>query len=334
MTQGSKACAVALVFVLLAAWLAAGAAAAPLGSEADQSARAQAPALKATASALERAAAIGKIPALSIAPAATPALKTWLADGLRSARKEKTSAARRADLRALAASLRNGAELALRARVPAPKNVAADVRLVLAESAFHSDVKHGPAGNRQPSWLDRVVQMFFDWFTKLMARAFTAAAGAPAIGNIAAIVLITAAALALAFLIFRVTMLVVARQARMARSDVAGMPLAKHAGADETYDAACAAARTGSYGLAVALLFQAALLALDSSGRVPYDPARTAGEYRRAVRRSDAGAAGAFETLVRAFTYAAYAQSPAGERDWRDADAAYVSMSFTAVERR
>lgn len=47
--------------------------------------------------------------------------------------------------------------------------------------------------------------------------------------------------------------------------------------------ASLAAARAGRYRDAAALLFLAAACALDECGRVPYDPARTPGEYRRVV---------------------------------------------------
>lgn len=48
--------------------------------------------------------------------------------------------------------------------------------------------------------------------------------------------------------------------------------------------AALAAARARRYREAAALLFSAAVRALDERGRVAYDPARTPGEYRRLVR--------------------------------------------------
>ncbi|HEY5094835.1 MAG TPA: DUF4129 domain-containing protein [Candidatus Eremiobacteraceae bacterium] len=326
--------ALTLTCVLVSMWPPATATTAAARDDANQTGRAEAQALTTAASALDRAATARKFPAQVSDPQISPALGAWLSAGLATARKEKKASVRAADLRTLAASLRVGADLALRAPGPEPKNIVANVRQVLAEPAFRVTVSSNLAVAKKQSWLDALLQRFFDWWGTLMERAFSAAAGVPAIGNITAILLITAAALGLAFLAFRVTMLLVARRARGGGTSEDGTPLAVHAGAEETHDAARAAARDGAYGVAISLLFQAALLALDRSGRVPYDSARTAGEYRRAVRRSVAGAANSFEVLARAFTYAAYAQSPAGESDWRAADAAYASMSFTEAVTR
>jgi hypothetical protein len=289
--------------------------------------------MRTAASALDRAAALRKVPAGPIAPDLPPALGAWLHAGLADARKEKKASNRATDLRALAASLRVGAELADRQSGAEPANLHADVRHVLAEPAFRTNPNAAPPKKAEQSWLGRVLQAIADWWARVMSQVIGAAVGAPFLGNIFAVILITAAAVGLAFLIFRIALLVTARRARESGSIIAGTPLTAQASADETYDDACAAARHGSYGSAIALLFQAALLALDRSGRVPYDSARTAGEYRRAVRRSVAGASTSFDTLARAFTFVAYAQAPAGEHDWRAADAAYASMTVAAAER-
>jgi hypothetical protein len=309
-------------------------AAAPAARPPDAVMQTDVPAMRAAAAVLDRAAVLRKVPTGPVAADVPSAIGAWLSAGLADARKEKKASNRAADLRALAASLREGAALAERRPVATPADLHADVRQVLAESAFHANVNAAPAEKREQSWLGRVLQAIADWWSKVMSRAIDAAAGTPFLGNIFAFILITAAALALAFLVFRIAMTFVARRARASGSIAAGTPLTAAASADETYDDACAAARSGAYGLAIALAFQAALLALDRSGRVPYDSARTAGEYRRAVRRSVASAAASFETLARAFTYVAYAQEPAGESDWRAADAAYASVSATAAERR
>jgi len=295
--------------------------------------RVDATAMRTAASTLDRAAALRNIPADSIAPNLSPELGAWLRAGLADVRNEKSAFARAAGLRALATSLRLGAELAARPSETAPADLRADVRRVLAEPAYRTIPPAAPK-QAQQSWLGRLLQAIADWWAKVMFSAIGAAAGTPFLGNIFAFILITAATLALAFLVFRIAMLVARRRARESGSNADGTPLTARASADETYADACAAARRGSYGLAIALLFQAALLALDRSGRVPYDSARTAGEYRRAVRRSVSAASASFETLAHAFTFVAYAQAPADERDWRAADAAYTSMTVAAAERQ
>jgi len=322
--------ALALVGLLFCACSSRADAASSTGIDADSAARIEASALRAAASSLDRAASAGRIPVASDEPLIASALRPWLAAGLGAARREKTAAARVADVRALAASLRTEADLAARTPRAAPDHLAADVRQVLAQPDFHQPARSAPTRAPQQSWLERMWTSFVDWWSRLLSRAFFAAASVPAIGNLVAFALIATASIALAFLVFRIARVVMVRRARTSRSTFAGTPLIDHADAVETYSAARAAARNGSYGLAIALLFQAALLTLDRSGSVPYDAARTAGEYRRAVRRSVAGAAPSFETLARAFTYAAYAETPAGESDWRAADAAYASMSVSA----
>lgn len=333
MKYGRVACTLALACLFIAAVQTAARAAAA-ADEANAIAPNDASAMRSAAAALDRAAVLRKVPAVSVAPDLPPALDSWLQAGLAGARKENRASNRAADLRALAASLRMGAALAARRPVKTPADLRADVRHVLAESAFRANVAAAPPKKTEQSWLGRVLQAIADWWARVMFRAIGAAASTPLLGNIFAIILITAAALALAFLAFRIAMAVVARRARESGSNTAGTLLTANATADEMYDDACAAARSGAFGLAIALLFQAALLALDSSGRVPYDSARTAGEYRRAVRRSVAAAATSFEALARAFTFVAYAEAPAGESDWRAADAAYTSMSVAAAEPR
>jgi hypothetical protein len=308
-------------------------AAAPARDRQNAAAQTDASAMRTAAVALDRAAAHRKAPPSNVAPGLSPALRAWLHAGLADARTEKNAVTRAAELRALAASLRMGATLAERRSGAPPAHLNADVRQVLTEPAFRPNVSTAPPQKREQSWLARALQAIAKWWASVMFRVIGAAAGTPVLGNILAIILITVAAAALAFLVFRIALLIAARRAREPGSSLDGMPLTALASADETYDDARAAARSGSYGLAIALVFQAALLALDRSGRVPYDSARTAGEYRRAVRRSVAAAAASFETLARAFTYVAYAQVPAGESDWHAADAAYMSMTVTAAER-
>jgi hypothetical protein len=92
---------------------------------------------------------------------------------------------------------------------------------------------------------------------------------------------------------------VVARFARKlrarapARARAAALALALGEGADARTLFARAAAAEGRHHDAAALLWASALRALDERGHVPYDPARTPGEWRRAVRDP------AFDALAR-----------------------------------
>jgi len=129
-------------------------------------------------------------------------------------------------------------------------------------------------------------------------------------------------AVVLVFVATRLARYLMARR-RIARDEDAGELLAQTTPADELVRAARAAATRADYALAISLLFRAALRRLDAGGIVDYDAARTAGEYRRAVRRACAPAASPFDVLALAFTLATYAQRPVAEGDWTAAGDAY-----------
>jgi hypothetical protein len=63
---------------------------------------------------------------------------------------------------------------------------------------------------------------------------------------------------------------------------------------------------------------------------VPFDSSRTAGEYRRLVRRSAPPASEAFDLLARVFTLTAYAEVPLSEPDWLAALASYRALAPAA----
>jgi hypothetical protein len=71
------------------------------------------------------------------------------------------------------------------------------------------------------------------------------------------------------------------------RSKRAGYALGAQQSGAALRRAAFDAAQAGRYREAAALLFAAAIRTLDELGRVPYDAARTPGEYRRIVRDRD-----------------------------------------------
>jgi hypothetical protein len=218
---------------------------APL-ARADATTSVEASTLRTVATALDRSAKAGHVPVASEEPLVSPALGPWLAAGLGAARKEKSARARIADVRSMAASLRIEADLADRAaRVSQPVHLGDDVRQVLAQPEFRTPARLGSARPRQETWLERMLTSFSEWWSRLLVRAFTAAAGIPAIGNVVAFALIAAASVALAFLVFRIASFVMARRARPGRINVEGTPLTDHPGADDTYRAARAGGRAG-----------------------------------------------------------------------------------------
>lgn len=279
------------------------------------------------ASALERAAEIKKPSPTDVPAVRVPAeLEKWLEAGLQTARKEKRPADRARDLAALANSLRHEASLESSPAASPPREVGGVVKKVLADPAYA--VQHtAPPTPQKKSWLEILLQRLADLWIKFIGSAADKGMASAGIGDVIAFLAVAAAAIALVYLIVRVALLFAARRARRSGDERAGSEIETIPDSRRTYDEARRAAKGGLYGHAVTLLFQAALIALDRAGRVTYDPARTAGEYRRAVRRDAAQAARPFDDLARAFTDVAYADVSVTERDWLSADA-----SFTAFE--
>ena len=117
---------------------------------------------------------------------------------------------------------------------------------------------------------------------------------------------------------------------RGARSAREGALIAARSAAEWRASAEAAAAR-GDYAAAVVALFSAALASLDERALVPFDRARTPGEYRRALRRGAAWAAEPFDVLADAFVRAAFAGRPVSRDDYARAAAAYDGMQPRAA---
>ncbi len=106
-------------------------------------------------------------------------------------------------------------------------------------------------------------------------------------------------------------------------------PAHAHASAHALHAFALQAAERGAYDTAVALLFNAALTALDARGVLRDDPARTVKECTRDVRARVPRAAFAFEVLARGFTAAVYAEDRVTPQHWADAERAYAAFVTT-----
>ncbi len=104
-----------------------------------------------------------------------------------------------------------------------------------------------------------------------------------------------------------------------------------------SYDAAAwrqrarEAAARNDFADAIAALFAAALALLDERAVVAFDPSRTPGEYRRAVRRERALAASAFDDLARRFVLAAYARERPDALAYAEADRAFERFEPAAL---
>lgn len=188
------------------------------------------------------------------------------------------------------------------------------------------DVAHGiltdrrfqtaPQGPGEKSWLDllfEALKRLWDWMTRPLEHLM----GNSALTRVLGIAVLVAV---LCFLVY-----VVARFARRGygarrqRPQAGAFALGDGADACTLLARALAAARDGRHHEAAALLWASALRALDERGRVAYDPARTPGEWRRAVRDP------AFDALARDAVVALFGD--------RGADAALVARMRASYDR-
>jgi hypothetical protein len=159
------------------------------------------------------------------------------------------------------------------------------VRGILADPRF------GPKTSDKapdPTMWDLFWRAVGDFFNKLFAgidRVF----GSNNPWNTALGILIgLALALALAYLVYRVaTSYARSRDGALRARQGVSEGIEAERTAANLRKAALTAARAGHYREAAALLFRSAVRALDEAGRVPFDAARTPGEYRRLVRDPD-----------------------------------------------
>ena len=273
----------------------------------------------------------GAIPSVHVPPAPlggpprySPSVDDWLQSAVGSLRHE-----RRKDksdgLRAIAATLRQVAVDADHAAFnqDGRGSVEADAAAILAEPAYR--VKS--SGNASPP-TESIWARMLDWLYERLNALFTKLAGAmqgaPALGTIFAVALIGAAVALLALIGYRFAS-GLAQRRRREESDL-GEALPASAGAETLLAAAHDAAARGGFARAIVLLFQTALVVLDRRKGIAFDPARTAGEYRRLVRRNAGPLAADFDVLAGSFSFAAYADAPATQSDWDRAALAFAGL--------
>ena len=167
----------------------------------------------------------------------------------------------------------------------------------------------------QPTWWDR----FMEWLGTLwhrLAASMQHLRGGERVADVIGTLVLVAVLCA-----------VVTLAIRYVRRTTRAAPLRARFAADaldDTLDAAALRARAkdaaaaGRFRDAAALLWTSALRALDERGRVPYDAARTPGEWRRAVHDPD------FDVLARDAVVALFAGA---------ADAALVARMSDAYDR-
>lgn len=200
-------------------------------------------------------------------------------------------------------------------------------RAVLAQPAY----RHAPPSTAvapSPSfwqilwnWLvDHVLRPLFGPIAHVLGSAHP-------VGAALGLVLIVIALLGLAFLVFRLAVAFIGPAlARDGGGAVAGVALDAERTREDWLTAARAAAARGDYARAIAALFGASLAALDERSIVPFDPARTPGEYRRMVRQATRPASAAFDELTDRFVRAAYAPRVPARDDFDAAERAFAAF--------
>lgn len=254
-------------------------------------------------------------------PRYSPSLDDWLQATLRSAREEKRKPQRAQTLRTAAATLRYAVITARTAAEAPDAPLVPTLAAILADPAYHQHESTTQAEVHK-SWWQRFLEWLAETFDRLLRGISDAAGSVPLLGQIIAALVVGLIAVLLILMGYRLARYVMSRR-RKGASDLTGEPIEIGELPEALYARARAASAAGRFAAAVVLVFRAGLLQLDAGGIIPYDAARTAGEYRRKVRRECSRAAAPFDDLARSFTLAAYAEVPIDEQDWRGADDAY-----------
>ncbi|HEY0394050.1 MAG TPA: DUF4129 domain-containing protein [Candidatus Elarobacter sp.] len=183
---------------------------------------------------------------------------------------------------------------------------------VVAEPGF----QHAAQRPGEKTWLDYVLDALHRLWDAVMSPIRHLAGNGKA-SSVIGIVVLVAVLLLLAYVIVRFARRV--RWRRAPRPGTAYAELGADGDARSLLRRALDAAAAGRHHEAAALLWASALRALDERGRVRFDPARTPGEWRRAVRDPS------FDALARDAVTALFGE--------RGADAALVERMRAAYDR-
>lgn len=261
-------------------------------------------------------------------PRFSPSLDEWLQAGLVAANGERNNKERAKELRALAAALRRASVETERAAntVGPPADPARTARLILSQPEYQNKATKPAPPHQKTLW-----ERFLDWlarlFGELLSALSNAAGGSKPFGVIVAVVLIVAALTTIGLVSYRLARYFTGL--RRPKLSGAGEMLPPALDAESLEAAAREHARAGRFAAAIACLFRAGLIVLARAGSVAFDASRTAGEYRRAVRRAVPAASPSFDAIAGAFTIAAYAQTPIASEDWTATLSAYERLTRT-----
>ena len=178
-------------------------------------------------------------------------------------------------------------------------------------------------GQPRKTWWDVLTAWLGDRWNQLIdAFAHRVHVGAKASIAAGDVILIAASVLVLVVLVR-----LIAGYVRDTAKTQGATLLSPHVAAEALYAQSIQAANQGEYAGAIALLFRAALAALDVRGVVHDDPSLTVNECRRQVRGSAPRFVVPFDTIARAFTSAVYAEALATPTQWNAAREAYAQIA-------
>lgn len=273
-----------------------------------------------------------RVPALFVAPSTakfgvrTPSIDRWLQAALTPIRHEKSATAQAQELTQLAASLRR---LASPSGAVTPQSSPAQIaEKVLSARAYQVGGAGLAPAPHETLW-EKLLAFIAKLLGRILSGIFRATASTPILGQIFAVVFVLLLIAALGYLVFRLFDAFSRRRPSAQRDD--GSPIPQSIDPDELYRCGLGAASAGRYAQAVAMIFQASLANFDRQGMVAFDPSRTPGEYRRAVRRKAAAASFDFDTIAQAFVMAAFAERAVSHQDWSAVDAAYMNLRAVAT---
>lgn len=208
------------------------------------------------------------------------------------------------------------------ATVPAVRgmrNPTAVTQAILADPIFRHP-PHPRAGAPEPSAWDRLLQRIGKAINGFLKAIFHRSVARDATSSALGLVAIALAGLLLMLLV-----------ARIVRRGIGGPPIGVSMSGRSTSDESLfadaeRAAERGDFERATAYAFDAAVRRLDRANVVPFDPARTPEEYRRAVHRVRTSLDEPFGVVARAFVLAVYGRRPPDAHSWSRIKSAYDEL--------
>lgn len=202
-----------------------------------------------------------------------------------------------------------------------------DPNAVIREILAHPEYKQSTAASvHDPSPLFALLQRIIDFFAHLLKPVFNGSH----VEGLGMLVVVFVYVAVVGAVIYLVLALVEALAGWPPMRDRGGLGPAQ---ALETTSPmalrreAAAAYERGESGRAIALLFRAALFALDRAAVVAFDAARTPGEYRGLVRRALPTQSPPFDDLSRRFVQASFGAAVTRPEDYDAAEAAYAEFA-------